>query len=141
MQPQQPADATALTYRMNGLEKDIQHLQTQLTAYVPARENELQLASIRSTVERIERDVQDTKKEVTGLNDKLSKQKEAQDNVIIKVLWGVVATFISGAMAVVVYFITHPGGRGMSQRLRSALIRVITVCGIVLLLLSIVSDS
>src|SRR2546423_14645418 len=29
----------------------------------------------------------------------------------------------------------------MSQRLRSALIRVITVCGIVLLLLSIVSDS
>jgi len=87
MQSQQPADATALT-----------------------RENELQLASIRSTVERIERDVQDTKKEVTGLNDKLSKQKEAQDNVIIKVLWGVVATFISGAMAVVVYFITHPGG-------------------------------
>ena len=110
MQPQQPADATALTYRINGLEKDIQHLQTQLASYVPARENELQLASIRSTVERIERDVQDTKKEVTGLNDKLSKQKESQDKLIIKVLWGIVATVISIVTAVAIYFITHPGG-------------------------------
>ena len=58
MQSQQPMDTTAIAYRINALERDIQHLQTQLASYVPARESELQLASIRSTVERIERDLQ-----------------------------------------------------------------------------------
>ncbi|OLE95648.1 MAG: hypothetical protein AUI84_02840 [Delftia sp. 13_1_40CM_3_66_6] len=107
-------DATAIAYRINALERDIQHLQTQLASYVPARESELQLASIRSTVERIERDLQDTKKEVTGLNtrltEKLTEQKESQDKLIIKVLWGIVATVISIVTAVAIYFITHPGG-------------------------------
>ena len=81
----------------------MQHLQTQLQAYVPVRENDLQLQSIRSIVERIEGDVKDTKRSIT-------EQKEKQDNLIIKVLWGAMTIVIGGVVSVIVYFITHPGG-------------------------------
>lgn len=107
MQPQQPADMATLTYRLSALEQNVQQLQTELRTYVPARENDLQLQSIRSTVERIESDVKDAKKQVTDLAAK-------QDNVLISVLRYIVGTIIGLAVlviaGVVVYFLTRPGG-------------------------------
>ena len=44
---QQPQDMTALSYRITSLEQHVQQLQLELRTYVPARENELQLQSIR----------------------------------------------------------------------------------------------
>lgn len=106
-QQSQPADMSALTYRLTALEQHVQQLQTELRTYVPARENELQLQSIRSTVERIESDVKEAKKQVTDLATK-------QDNLLISVLRYVVVTFVgivvTVATALLIYFFTHPGG-------------------------------
>lgn len=101
MQPQQ--DLATLAYRVNALEKELQHVQTQLQAYVPTNVNDVQLSAIRSTVERIEKDVGDTKRAIT-------EQKEKQDNLVIRVLWGAMTIIIGGVVSVIVYFITHPGG-------------------------------
>ena len=106
MQQQQP-DMTALSYRISSLEQHVHDLQVELRTYVPARENELQLQSIRSTVERIESDVKEAKKQVTELATK-------QDNILISVLRYVVVTvvgvIITVATALLIYFLTHPGG-------------------------------
>ncbi len=105
-QPQQ-SDMSTLSYRLSTLEQHVQQLQTELRTYVPVRENELQLQSIRSTVERIESDVKEAKKQATELATK-------QDSILINVLRYVVITFIGVVVAVVtavlIYFFTHPGG-------------------------------
>lgn len=100
-QPQQ--DLSTLAYRVNTLEKELQHVQVQLQSYVPTNVNEVQLQSIRSTVERMETDVKDTKKAIT-------EQKDKQDNLVIRVLWGAMTIIIGGVVSVIVYFVTHPGG-------------------------------
>jgi hypothetical protein len=106
-QQQQPADMTTLAYRLSTLEQNVQQLQTELRTYVPARENELQLQSIRSTVERIESDVKEAKKQVTDLTSK-------QDNILISTLRYIVVTIVGLAViviaGVIVYFVTRPGG-------------------------------
>lgn len=85
----------------------MQQLQLELRTYVPARENELQLQSIRSTVERIESDVKAVKQQATELANK-------QDSILISVLRYVVVTIVGVIAAVatglIIYFITHPGG-------------------------------
>lgn len=104
---QQPSDMATLSYRITSMEQHVQQLQLELRTYVPARENELQLQSIRSTVERIETDVKEAKKQVTDLADK-------QDGILISVLRYVVVTVVGVIMtvatALLIYFLTHPGG-------------------------------
>jgi hypothetical protein len=112
-QPQQ-SDMSTLSYRLTSLETHVQQLQVELRTYVPARENELQLQSIRSTVERIERDVQEAKTQVTSLNGKLETQVKEQDKMQIsalsKTLIIILGVFASVLTGVLVYFLTHPGG-------------------------------
>lgn len=107
-QNQQPMpDLSTLTFRITSLEQHVQQLQLELRTYVPARENELQLQSIRSTVERIESDVKAVKQQATELANK-------QDSILISVLRYVVVTIVGVIAAVatglIIYFITHPGG-------------------------------
>lgn len=111
---QQQPDLGTLAYRITSLEKHVQQLQDELHAYVPARENELQLQTIRSTVERIEGDVKEARKQVTDLNSKLETQVKEQDKIQINVLKWAVGIFVGIVVAVVtamlIYFLTHPGG-------------------------------
>lgn len=107
-QNQQPMpDLSTLTFRITSLEQHVQQLQLELRTYVPARENELQLQSIRSTVERIESDVKQVKQQALELANK-------QDSILISVLRYVVVTIVGVIAAVatglIIYFITHPGG-------------------------------
>jgi hypothetical protein len=107
-QNQQPMpDISTLSFRITSLEQHVQQLQLELRTYVPARENELQLQSIRSTVERIESDVKAVKQQATELANK-------QDSILISVLRYVVVTIVGVIAAVatglIIYFITHPGG-------------------------------
>jgi len=112
---QQPEPTIA--YRVEVIEREVSALRQQLERYVPVRENELHLKSIRDTVERIEREVQDAKRQATDLNTKLfaqqaeserrdTAQRESQAALQIKVLWGVVSIVITVLMAVLITFLT-----------------------------------
>lgn len=75
-------------------------LHTQLQLYVPVRENELQLQVITSTVERIEGDVKETKKQV-------GEMKEAQDKLQIRILWGIVSLVITILSGILIAYVSH----------------------------------
>ncbi len=96
----------------------VQQLRDQLSQYVPAKENELQLRSIRETVERIEREVSNAKNQLTDLNTKLavseveaqkrdSAQKESQDKLQIRVLGGIVSIFVAILLSIIAAYATH----------------------------------
>lgn len=115
---QQSPDQATLTFRIEVLERMVQQLQTQLQQYVPAKENELQLRSIRETVERIEREITNAKQQLTDLNTKLvvseseaqkrdAAQRESQDKLQIRILWGAVSVIITILSLVIVGYITH----------------------------------
>lgn len=106
-----------LTYRIESIEREVTGLKQQLERYVPARENDLQLQSIRSTVERIERDVQDARKQVTDLGTKLvtqqteserrdTAQRESQASLQIKVLIWFVSIVVTVLLSVLIAFLT-----------------------------------
>lgn len=106
MQPQQP-DISTLEYRVNSIEQHVHQLQSELRTYVPANVNDLQLQSIRSTVERIENEVKDAKGQVTTLNTQLTSQIREQDqlqNRILKYLVGLVITVL---VALLIAHLTH----------------------------------
>lgn len=118
MQQTPPSDQATLIYRIEALERMVQQLQTQLQQYVPAKENELQLRIIKDTVERIEREVSSAKAELTNLNTKISdsevksqeryaSQRESQDKLQIRVLWGAVSTVIAILVGVIIAYLTH----------------------------------
>lgn len=115
-QPQQSQtpDIGTIAYRMATIEQSVQHLQTELQRYVPARENEIQLQSIRSTVERIEGEVKEARKEITSLNTQVTAQRQESDNMQIRVLKWIVVTIIGAlltiAVGVLLFYITRPGG-------------------------------
>ena len=109
---------TTVQYRLSVLEKEVQELQMELHSYVPAREHELQLKSIRDAGDRIERDVSEIKRQVTDLNTKMgiqdneaqkrdAAQRESQDKLQIRVLWGIVSGVLVVAGGVAVYWLTH----------------------------------
>jgi len=102
---QQPA--SALQYRMAVLERDVMQLKTQLGSYVPARENDLQLASIRGTVERIEKEVSETKKHLEEMDGRMEVQRESQDKLLIKILWGAVSLIIGVLVSLLIAYLTH----------------------------------
>jgi hypothetical protein len=109
---------TGLLIRVNAVEQQVQQVQTQLQQYVPASVNDLQLQSIRSSVDRIERDVSDMKHQLTDMNTKLATQeaeaqkrdaaqRESQDKLQIRVLWFIVSAVITVLMALLIAYLTH----------------------------------
>ena len=108
MQQPVPSDPIpSLIYRLDQAEKDIVQVKTQLSLYVPARENDIRLQVIQEAVRRIEVDVGESKKQLTDLSEKLAIQREAQDKLQIRVLWGTVAFILSTASLIVAGYITH----------------------------------
>ncbi|OLD63410.1 MAG: hypothetical protein AUF65_02425 [Chloroflexi bacterium 13_1_20CM_50_12] len=105
-QPQQP-DLGTLEYRVRSIETNVQQLQSELRQYVPASVNDLQLQTIRSTVERIESDVKDAKTQVTALNTKLTTQDKEQDQLQINVLKWVVGLVVTVLLALLIAYLTH----------------------------------
>jgi outer membrane murein-binding lipoprotein Lpp len=96
-----------LTYRVTALERDVTDLRAQIQTYVPQKENELQLSFIRAAVDRIEKDVSSVKTQVTGVDEKVTAQKESQDKLLIRILWGIVSTIIAIVVVVAGYYFTH----------------------------------
>lgn len=97
---QVPQDLSTISYRLDSVERQVMQLHTQLQMYVPVRENELQLQAIKSTVERIEDDVKDTKRQV-------GEMKESQDKLQIRVLVGIVTTVATILSGIVIAYIAH----------------------------------
>lgn len=120
---------TNLLIRVNTLEQQhgqihsqVQQVQAQLQQYhtesVPTTIHDYQLQSIKSSVERTERDmvdvrreIADVRRELTELNAKFTKQvndaRTSQDQLQIKVLWGLVGIVITILTAVIIAFINH----------------------------------
>ena len=108
MQPQQqPPEVMAMVYRLTAIEQHVQQLQSELHQYVPASVNDLQIQSIRSTVERIEDDVKEAKKQLTDLNGKISAQEKEQDQIQIRVLKYFAVTVIGILVALLVAHLAH----------------------------------
>jgi len=113
-----PQDITMLSYRIEGIEKEVQRLSTQLGNYVPQRENDLKLQSIQDTTKRIEGEVADAKKQLIEMNAKLiaqatdvqkrdAEQKESQSQLQIKVLVAIVSSVLIVVTGVLIGYITH----------------------------------
>lgn len=109
-----PDMMTGLIIRINSLEQQSQQVQTQLQqvhtqlqSYVPASMHDLQLQSIRSSVDRIEHDVGEMKRQFNELNTELTTQRENQDKLQIRVLWGIVSLVITVLTAVLIGYLTH----------------------------------
>jgi len=117
MQQQTPQDLAGVSYRLSAVEQEIKALQAQLGQYVPARENDLQLASIRSTVERIERDVSTASKQLAELNTKMAVQeiasRENQSKLLNRVLWSLVGGGGAIVVGVLIFVLTHALGGGL----------------------------
>lgn len=118
MGAQQPEPQTTVVFRINSLEQGVAELKKQLNLYVPIRENDLQLKSIRDIVERIEYDVHAAKRQLEDVSNKLSlqenesqkrdaEQRESQAQLQIKALWGVVSLILAILTGVLVGYITH----------------------------------
>lgn len=116
---QQPAQDPMIIYRIESLERMVQQLQTQLQQYVPYKENELQLRSIKDTVERIEREIGIAKAQLTDVNNKLaenklqeqerdSKQRQSQSDLQLRFFYYVSTLIGAIIVALLVYYFTHP---------------------------------
>lgn len=106
--PQPPiADITALAYRVASIEQRVARVEDELRTYVPVRENELQLKAVRDTTQRIETEVQDIKMSLADLTTRLADQREAQDKLQIRALWGIVSTVITVLVGILIAYVTH----------------------------------
>lgn len=114
MQP----DFNTLTYRLDGIEKQINVLQSQLQHYVPVRENELQLRGIQDSVRDVKSDVAEIRKTINEMAQKMveqenaarerdNAQRESQDKLQIRVLYGVVSIVVTILVGVAVFWLTH----------------------------------
>ena len=113
-----PDSTAAIIIRIATLEQDVAELKRQLNLFVPLRENELQLKNIRDSVDRIERDIADAKRQLMDVNSRLATQdteaqkreseiRESQASLQIRVLWGSLSLIIGLLMSVLVGYITH----------------------------------
>jgi septal ring factor EnvC (AmiA/AmiB activator) len=116
--PQPIDNMTGFIIRLNNVEQEIKRVQTQLNLYVPASVNDLQLQSIRSSVDRIEHDVTDMRGQLTDLNNKLAKQeqdaqkrdaeqRESQSSLQIRVLVGILAAAGTVIGGILINYFTH----------------------------------
>ncbi len=112
-----PQDQSTLIYRIEILERLFHDLQTQLQQYVRASENNLHLQAIKETVLRIEQELGLAKNQLTDLNAKLvtseaeaqkrdAAQRESQDKLQIRVLWGAISVIITILSLVIVGYLT-----------------------------------
>lgn len=112
------ARVTSVEFHVDSAEKNIEQLRSLLANYVPARENDLKLQSIQETVKRIETDVIGAKSQLTEMNTKLAaqerasqqrdvEQRESQDKLQIRVLWGIVSTIIVILSGILIGYATH----------------------------------
>lgn len=111
-------DPATMLYRIQSLEQQLRQVQEQLKAYVPIRENELQLAAIQASVTRIERDVismkakQEDMEKDARLHDeerKVSEEKQrlSQANLQVRVLWGVITAISVVTSGIFIGFVNH----------------------------------
>jgi hypothetical protein len=111
-------DFTALGYRIDSVERQIQQLQGQLQLYVPQRENDLRLQGIQESVRRIEGDVTEIRTKMSEITaamikqeqdarDRDTKQRESQDKLQIRVLWFIVGTIIAIGSTVLASYFVH----------------------------------
>jgi hypothetical protein len=118
MNTMQPSDFSTISYRLDGLEKQLTLLQGQLHQYVPVRENELQLRSIQDTVRDTRDDVAEIRKQISDMSQKMieqekaarerdNQQRESQDKLQIRVLWFIVSSVVVLLSGVLVGFLTH----------------------------------
>jgi hypothetical protein len=118
MQQQPQNQISGLLFRLDSVEKDIVSLRQQLNLYEPVRENDLKLQIIKDTTLRIESELGKVKERIESLNAKMvaqeqesakrdAEQREANDKLQIKVLWGVVSTVLAIGTAVLIGYITH----------------------------------
>lgn len=109
---------TDMLLRINTVEQQVKQVQVQLNQYVPASVNDLQLQSIRSSVDRIEHDVFDMKRQFFDLNTKLATQdteakqrdaaqRESQDKLQINVLRGIISVAIAVLVGVLIVYFTR----------------------------------
>jgi chromosome segregation ATPase len=114
--PQEPI--VTLLYQMKTMENDIAYLKSQLTLFEPARESDLKLSRINDTVGRIETELSKVKDRLEGMNTRMvtqeqdtqkrdAEQRESQDKLQIRVLWGIVSTVIAILSAVLIGYLTH----------------------------------
>lgn len=114
MQP----DFSTLTFRLDGIEKQLNTLQGQFSLYVPQRENELQLRSIETSVHEIKSDVAEIRKQISDMTQKMinqeteaqrrdNAQRESQDKLQIRVLYGIVSVVVSVLVALLIAYLTH----------------------------------
>lgn len=114
-QPPSQADIATLNVRMTNVEKDVEIMQKQLQTYVSQQVSDLQFKGMQQTLDRIERDWQNSKleqgdqfKEVNTKIDNLkTKGLERAVNICVGVGVGVLVTIIGTG---IVYFFTHIGG-------------------------------
>jgi len=89
----------------------------QLQQYVRSSENNLHIQAIKDTCERIENELGKAKTQLTELNNKLivseieaqkrdAAQRESQDKLQIRVLWGTVSVIITILSLIIVGYIT-----------------------------------
>jgi predicted phage tail protein len=117
MQP----DFSTLSYRLDGIEKQLSTLQGQLQHYVPVRENELQLRAIQESVKDIKTDVNEIRKQINDISQKMidqeksardrdNAQRESQDKLQIRTLWYIVSAgiglFLTIAGALIIFYVT-----------------------------------
>lgn len=118
MNPSQPpsqADIATLNVRMTNAEKDIDVMQKQLQSYVSQQVSDLQFKGMQQTLDRIERDQQDSKKtqneQLTTMNTKIDSLKtkglERTVNILVGIGVGVLVTVIGTGL---IYFFSHIGG-------------------------------
>jgi hypothetical protein len=114
-QPPSQADIATLNVRMTNAEKDIDVMQKQLQSYVSQQVSDLQFKGMQQTLDRIERDQQDSKKtqneQLMTMNTKIDNLKtkglERTVNIFVGIGVGVLVTIIGTGL---IYFFTHIGG-------------------------------
>lgn len=121
----QPNDFNTLSYRLDGVEKQLSNLQGQLQQYVPQRENELRLQSIQGSVMDIKGDVAEIRKQINDMSQKMidqeaaaQKRDNAQRETIDKkqirdlryFVTSVIGVFLTVLAALIIYYLTnfHP---------------------------------
>ncbi len=117
-QQQQPESLSNLLYRVEAMEKDITQLKTQLNLYEPATMSELKLQRINDTVGRIESELSKVKERLETMNTHMvtqeteaqkrdALQRESQDKLVIRVLWGALSIVITIVSLAIVAYYTH----------------------------------
>jgi hypothetical protein len=99
-----------LVYRVDGMGRDVKRIDEQLRDYVPARENDLKVQSIKESVARIESDIAEAKKQLTELNTKLIEQEKSQSDLVIGTLRWVLGIVVSIALIGITVWLTHVFG-------------------------------